>query len=164
LGGKKIMADMLWNTEDPIGRARRGDETARYRMLEQHRDYPRRMVAVRLDHPLGPRIDASQNGSVTREDVGRELSDESSTALARFLLTDDTSPSSRPIRQDDVEEIRRVIDALPSRDRELLAMQYLEQLSTTEIAATLGLSEGAVRRRLIRSLIRLRALVRQSQP
>src|SRR5271155_3413544 len=200
------MADMLLDTTDLIDRAARGDVAARHRLLEQYRDYLRRMVAVRLDRRLAPRIDASdvvQEGlveadrrlggylserpipfyawlrqiagdrivdahrlhldakkrSVTREDAGLQLPDESSFALARCLFADDTSPSNRLIRQENQEEIRRAIDALPPKDRELLVMRHLEQLGTAEIAATLGVAEGTVKVRLLRALVRLRGLL-----
>jgi RNA polymerase sigma-70 factor, ECF subfamily len=197
------MAEMFADTQDLIERAGRGDAAARYRLLEQFREYLQRMVAVRLDRRLAPRIDASdivqealveadrrldgylreqpipfyawlrriagdrmadarrlhvasQKRSVTREDFGGELPDESSFALARCILADDTSPSNRLIRQEDHEEIRRAIDALPPKDREVLVMRYLEQLGTAEIAATLGLTESAVKVRLLRAVVRLR--------
>ena len=35
-------------------------------------------------------------------------------------------------------------------------MSHLEQLGTAEIAATLGVTEGAVKVRLLRALVRLR--------
>src|SRR5262245_21038590 len=194
---------MLADTQDLIDRAGRGDEAARHRLLEHYRDYLRRMVAVRLDRRLAPRIDASdivqealveadrrldgylrqrpipfyawlrqiagdrivdahrlhvasQKRSVTREDFAGELPDESSFALARCLLADDTSPSDRLIRQEEHEEIPGAIDALPPKDREVLVMRHLEQLGTAEIAATLGVTEGAVKVRLLRALVRLR--------
>jgi RNA polymerase sigma-70 factor (ECF subfamily) len=200
------MASMLSDTQNLIDRAGRGDEAARHQLLEQYRDYLRRMVAVRLDRRLAPRMDASdivqealleadrrldrylrerpipfhawlrqiagdrivdahrlhvasQKRSVSRENAGGELPDESSFALARCLFADDTSPSNRLIRQEDQEEIRRAIDALPPKDREVLVMRHLEQLDTAEIAATLGVTEGAVKVRLLRALVRLRRLL-----
>jgi RNA polymerase sigma-70 factor, ECF subfamily len=38
-------------------------------------------------------------------------------------------------------------------------MRHLEQLSTAVIAATLGITEGAVKSRLLRSVLRLRGLM-----
>jgi RNA polymerase sigma-70 factor, ECF subfamily len=103
---------------------------------------------------------AAKKRSVTREDAGLELPDESSFALARCLFADDTSPSNRLIRQESQEEIRKAIDALPHKDREVLVMRHLEQLSTAEIAAALGITEGAVKVRLLRALVRLRGQLR----
>jgi RNA polymerase sigma-70 factor (ECF subfamily) len=101
----------------------------------------------------------SQKRSVTREDREPERADHFSFALTRQLLADDTSPSHRLIRQEDQEQIRSSIAALPSKDREVLVMRHLEHLSTVEIASRLGISEGAVRARLVRSLVRLQALL-----
>jgi RNA polymerase sigma-70 factor (ECF subfamily) len=41
----------------------------------------------------------------------------------------------------------------------VLVMRHLEQLSTSEVAAVLGISEGAVMTRLTRALVRIRALL-----
>jgi RNA polymerase sigma-70 factor, ECF subfamily len=106
---------------------------------------------------------ASQKRSVTREDHGHQLPDQSSFALACRLFADDTSPINQLIRQENQQQIRSAIAALPSKDREVLVMRHLEQRSTAEIAATLGVSESAVRGRLLRSLVRLRALL-ESEP
>jgi RNA polymerase sigma-70 factor (ECF subfamily) len=49
------------------------------------------------------------------------------------------------------------LDALSSRDREVLVMRYLEQLGAAEIAEALGITEGAVKARLLRALIHVRS-------
>lgn len=100
---------------------------------------------------------ASQKRSVTRERAGPVLTEESSFALAEGLLADDTSPSNRLIRREDQERIHGAIAALPPKDREVLVMRHLEQLGTSEIAAALGIGDGAVKARLLRALLRLRA-------
>jgi RNA polymerase sigma-70 factor (ECF subfamily) len=51
---------------------------------------------------------------------------------------------------------------LPAHDREVLVLRHLEQLSTPEIAAILGISEGAFYTRHVRALERLRALLGDS--
>jgi RNA polymerase sigma-70 factor (ECF subfamily) len=48
---------------------------------------------------------------------------------------------------------------LPERDREVLVLRHLEQLSVAESAAVLGVSPGAVKVRHVRALERLRALL-----
>jgi RNA polymerase sigma-70 factor (ECF subfamily) len=55
--------------------------------------------------------------------------------------------------------VRRALGRLGERDREVLVLRYLEQLSVCEIAAVLGVSEGAVKTRHARALLRLEALL-----
>jgi RNA polymerase sigma-70 factor, ECF subfamily len=98
--------------------------------------------------------------SVSREErAPMLLSGQSAACLADCLLDTGTSPSCGVIRE---ELRRRVQDALaemPPRDREVLVMRYLERLSIAEIAASLGIGEGAVKSRQMRALLRLRALM-----
>lgn len=98
----------------------------------------------------------SQRRSVNRESRALELCDESAVALSRKLMASDTSPSNRMLRQERLDEVMAALAALSPRDREVLVMRHLEQLSTAEIAEALGITEGAVESRLLRALIRLR--------
>jgi RNA polymerase sigma-70 factor (ECF subfamily) len=95
--------------------------------------------------------------SVTAEATRGQLPDESSYALTRLVLADESSPSDRLIRKEQQEQIRLTVASLPPKDREVLVMRHLEQLSTAEIAGTLGISEGAVKARLVRAIIHMRA-------
>ena len=92
------------------------------------------------------------------------LPDESVQQLAHRLLASGTSPSRRLIRQEQREQVRAALAELEPRDREVLVMRHLEQMETPEIAAALGISEGAVRNRQYRALIRLRALLEGDEP
>src|SRR5262249_54877550 len=98
--------------------------------------------------------------SVTREERGDLLlSDQSAGALADRLLAPGTSPSHRVLRDELLERVRDALARLTPRDREVLVMRHLEQLSTSEVAGILGISEGAVMTRQTRALVRLRALL-----
>jgi RNA polymerase sigma-70 factor (ECF subfamily) len=97
--------------------------------------------------------------SVTREDL--PLPDDSALALANRLAANGTSPSHRLVRAEVLDRVRAALAALAERDREVLVMRFLEQLSTADIAAVLGISEGAVRTRQVRALERLRGLLAQ---
>jgi RNA polymerase sigma-70 factor (ECF subfamily) len=55
--------------------------------------------------------------------------------------------------------VRLALEKLPPRDREVLVMRYLEGLSNAEIAASLEISEAAVRTRHTRALDRLHDLL-----
>jgi RNA polymerase sigma-70 factor (ECF subfamily) len=61
--------------------------------------------------------------------------------------------------RDDLRRVQAALDRLAKRDREILVMRHLEEMSAAEIAAILGISEGAVRVRLLRALTRLRGLL-----
>jgi RNA polymerase sigma-70 factor (ECF subfamily) len=102
--------------------------------------------------------------SILREGPDMPLPDESVRQLAHRLLASGTSPSRRLIRQEQREQVRAALAELVPRDREVLVMRYLEQMETPEIAVSLGISEGAVRNRLYRALIRLRALLEGDEP
>jgi RNA polymerase sigma-70 factor (ECF subfamily) len=98
-----------------------------------------------------------------RRSVAREerwdvhLHDQSARALAARLLDNGTTPSRRLMRQELRDQVQAALDRLDPRDREVLVLRYLEQLSTAEIAATLGVSIGAVKMRHLRALQKLRA-------
>jgi RNA polymerase sigma-70 factor (ECF subfamily) len=116
-----------------------------------------RQIAQKRLADLHRRHIRSQRRSVTREEsAGLPLPDGSVIQLARRLLGSGTSPSRRLIRDEDREALRAALDALPERDREILVMRHLEQLDNGEVAAALGISEGAVRVRHVRALRRLR--------
>jgi RNA polymerase sigma-70 factor (ECF subfamily) len=55
--------------------------------------------------------------------------------------------------------VRAALARLGERDREVLVLRYLEQMSTAEIAAVLGTTAGAVKVRHLRALERLRGLL-----
>src|SRR5215813_957369 len=195
------------NTEQLLEAIRRGDESARGRLLDRHRSRLRQMVTLRLDRRLATRVDPSdvvqealaeadrrlsdyvrdrplpfypwlraiawerlaklhrrhlhsQRRSVGREEVALPaLPDESALELAGRLATAGASPSEQALRQERCQRVREALDRLPERDREVLALRYLEQLSTREVAAVLGLSEGAVKTRHTRALQKLHALL-----
>jgi RNA polymerase sigma-70 factor (ECF subfamily) len=98
--------------------------------------------------------------SVLREEPGLlHLPDESAAELAARLVTSSTSPPQRALRQEERERVRRALGQLSERDREVLVLRNLEQLSVADTAEVLGISAGAVKVRHLRALERLRALL-----
>jgi RNA polymerase sigma-70 factor (ECF subfamily) len=98
--------------------------------------------------------------SARREEPGvLNLPDESAAELAQRLVSSGSSPSRQLLRAEMRQRVREALAALGERDREVLVLRYLEQLSTREIAAVLEISEGAVKVRHLRALERLRRLL-----
>jgi RNA polymerase sigma-70 factor, ECF subfamily len=98
--------------------------------------------------------------SVQREEpLAAHLSDESAMQLADRVLARQSSPSQRAMKSELRSRIRAALDRLEERDRDVLVLRHLEQLSTSETAAVLGIREGAVKTRHLRALERLRDLL-----
>jgi RNA polymerase sigma-70 factor (ECF subfamily) len=111
-----------------------------------------RLVELYRKHVL------AQRRSVTREETPR-LPEESVLELAERLVAAGSTPSRRLARDELRARVRQALLELSERDREVLVLRYLEQLPVAEIAAVLGISEGAVKVRNVRALQRLRAVL-----
>ena len=68
----------------------------------------------------------------------------------RLLQTGD-SPDERLVRQEQSELIRRIMETLPQKDREIARAFYLEGASYNELTSTHGLSDKAISFRLSRA-------------
>src|SRR5262249_27547053 len=98
--------------------------------------------------------------SVLREEAGvLNLPDESAAELASRLVTSSTSPTPRGLRQELGERVRQALGRLSERDREVLVLRNLEQLSVADSAEALRISAAAVKVRHLRALERLHALL-----
>jgi RNA polymerase sigma-70 factor (ECF subfamily) len=189
------------HTDQLLRQVGRGDLLARSRLLEVHRPFLRRMVALRLDRRVSARIDPSdvvqdamlaaaagldeylqhrplpflpwlrritvarvadiyrRHVGAGRRSVNREappLPDHSTGRLARRLVAATSSPSHGAERRESAQRVRAALKRLPERDRDVLALRYLEGLSTADTAAALGVSEGTAKVRLLRAMQRLR--------
>jgi len=189
------------DTEELLHHASRGDVRARDRLLELHRPFLRRLVAVRLDRRVAARVDPSdivQDAMVTaaagmdgfferrplpfvpwlrriavarvadayrrhvradRRSVSREISrlpGRSAAELAKRLIAATSSPSRGLRRREAADRVHEALQRIPQRDRDVLVFRYLEGLSTEETADVLGVSQAAVKVRLLRAIQRLR--------
>jgi RNA polymerase sigma-70 factor (ECF subfamily) len=106
----------------------------------------------------------AQKRAAGREHGRYELPDQSTLALADQLLASGTSPSGHFAREELRDRMHTTLKRLPSRDQEVLVLRHLEQLSTREIAAVMGITEGAVKTRHLRALQRLRSLLSEALP
>jgi RNA polymerase sigma-70 factor, ECF subfamily len=96
-----------------------------------------------------------------RRSLSREvpLPERSSLLMVRPLLHGSSSPSRQAEAREFAERISRAVAELPERDREILTMRHVEDLSYEEIGYLLEIRPAAARQRYGRALIRLQAVL-----
>ncbi len=72
------------------------------------------------------------------------------------LATESLGPGDAAIGAETQRRIWVAFRALPRRQREVFALRYIEERSTPDVAAALGLSVGSVKRHLYRAVRHLR--------
>lgn len=97
--------------------------------------------------------------TVLREE-GVPLNDGSTSELAQELAGRQSSPSHIAVRQELVNRVQEALRALPAELHQVLALKYLELLSTMEVAAVTGLSVRTVQLRHREALTRVAELLR----
>jgi RNA polymerase sigma-70 factor (ECF subfamily) len=115
-----------------------------------------RLIDLRRRH-----VRARKRSVACEEPDVLSLPDESAAELAARLIDLGSSPSRQLLREEMRERVRAALGRLTVDDREVLVLRHLEQMPVREVAAVLGVGEGAVRMRLVRSLGRLRDLLDQ---
>jgi RNA polymerase sigma-70 factor (ECF subfamily) len=95
--------------------------------------------------------------------VGREVSlfrhampAASSAALAAQLLGTQTSPSQAAVRAERILRVQEALNSLELMDREVLSLRHFEQLTRSEAAQVLGITEAAAAKRYFRALKRVK--------
>jgi RNA polymerase sigma-70 factor (ECF subfamily) len=118
-----------------------------------HRLATERLAAARRQHLRGAR-------NVAREETGAfSRPDSSSRLIADRLVATDTTPGHALQREEQRLHLHAALQGLAPIDREILMMHYLDELSFPEIAAILGIGEGAAKMRHLRALRRIRSLM-----
>ncbi len=93
--------------------------------------------------------------------------EQSSARLGSFLAADQSSPSRRAERNEDLLRLAEALDRLPEAQRQAVELHYLHGWSLAEVAEYLGRGKSAVAGLLHRGLDRLRGQLqqdRQDQP
>jgi RNA polymerase sigma-70 factor (ECF subfamily) len=123
--------------------------------------YPwlRRIAWERLVKLHERHLHAGKRSAKREQAGGLALPDDSALELARHLIAPETSPSNQLVREELRRRVQAALAMLAERDREILVLRYLEQLSIKEVAAALEITEGAVKSRHLRALERLRGLL-----
>lgn len=88
--------------------------------------------------------------------------DASSQDLLGQLSDHELTPAAATLRAELGARFLAVLDELEEIDREVLVMRHVEQLTNSEVALALGLSEPAAGMRYLRAMRRLRAKLVES--
>jgi RNA polymerase sigma-70 factor (ECF subfamily) len=98
--------------------------------------------------------------------AGREISlhrgalpQASSESLAARLLGRLTTPSQAAVRAELKLRIQEALNSMSPLDREVLALRHFEQLTNSEAAQVLGISERAASNRFVRALRKLKKIL-----
>jgi RNA polymerase sigma-70 factor (ECF subfamily) len=107
-------------------------------------------------HHLGTKMrDAGREVALYR---GR-LPEASSAALAAQLLGRESRPSEAAVRAELKVRLQEALNSMDPLDREVLALRHFEQLSLSETAQVLGITQSGASRRYLRALQRLKEIL-----
>ena len=79
------------------------------------------------------------------------------------LISEDEPSDERLLQEERVEEIWRLLEREPELNRRIFLLFYGYDRSQKQIAASLGITEEAVRQRLYRTRGRIRNLLERSE-
>jgi RNA polymerase sigma-70 factor (ECF subfamily) len=75
------------------------------------------------------------------------------------LLGRQTTPSQAAVRAEMKLRLQEALNGMSGIDREVLALRHFEQLTNTETAKILGLSDSAASNRYVRAVKRLKQIM-----
>lgn len=107
---------------------------------------------------------------VKARDAGRDVSlyagplpQATSAVLAAQLLGKHSTPSQAAMRAEIKLQLESALNEMDNIDREVVALRHFEQLTNTEAAAVLGITESAASNRYVRALKRLRIILERME-
>lgn len=78
-----------------------------------------------------------------------------SSLVAATVDPDATDPADDVVREEQAQQVRKAVNALPPRQRATLVLAYFQQLTYPEVAQVLDCSVGTVKTQMSRALARL---------
>lgn len=96
---------------------------------------------------------------VTRERALERAIEESSTRLEAWLAADQSTPSQRASREEELLRLAAALGNLPEDQRQAVELKHLQNFTVAQIAGELGRSETAVGGLLRRGMAHLRELM-----
>lgn len=117
------------------------------------------LVDLHRKHLGADKRDARRECSID----GRWSSDSTATSLSYHLAGRLPSPSSEAARGESAETLDRAIQGMSDLDREVLVLRHFEELTNSEAAAVLGITEQAASMRYVRALDRLKVVLQAAK-
>jgi RNA polymerase sigma-70 factor (ECF subfamily) len=140
-----------------------------YRALDQFRGHSDGELAAWLRQILARNLaHAVRDLGRAKRDVGLERSleaavDASSLRLEAWLAAEQSSPSQRAERNEQLLRLAEALTTLPEAQREAIVLHYWQGQSLVEIGACLGRTPAAVAGLLHRGLKQLRGLLQEAE-
>jgi len=131
------------------------------RMPEQNREklsaWLRRILANNLRDEI--RKLGAEMRNVAREQSLEASMEVSSSRLAAWLAAEQSSPSQRAMRQEELLRLADALTQLPPDQREAIELHHLQSRPLAEVARQMRRSKGAAAALLLRGLKKLRGLL-----
>jgi RNA polymerase sigma-70 factor (ECF subfamily) len=103
-------------------------------------------------------------GTAQKNNVDLEVAlQQSSVRLDAILVADESSPSQRAGRNEDMVRLAEALAQLPANQQEVVILHHLHELKLAETAAHLGISLGTAAGLLYRGLKTLNRLMTQNE-
>ncbi len=80
---------------------------------------------------------------------------------SEWLPGSENSPEDRTVAREQVKLVWKAADNLSSRQRTVFLLRFVEELKISEIAQTVGLTEGAVKSHLARAVQKVRVALKE---
>ncbi len=115
-----------------------------HQLADDRRRFCRDKRRISLERPLAEAVDGS------------------SARLELFLAEEQTSPSQRAVREEELLELSEALATLPEDERRVIELCHFSGLSVAEVARTLGMSRTTVAGQLRRGLSGLRTRIQNA--
>ena len=104
---------------------------------------------------------STQKRSVVREQRLQpdQVDDESMLKLAECIAASGSGPGTQVMREERRRRVREAVTQLPAKDREIIVLRFLEELSIQDAAAVLDISLTAAKSRQLRAIARLQDML-----